>query len=87
MYQVGPYEFTKLDARTTFGDLGDLLREHLVGLTALPSAVGAFVDDWGGIDVWVHNAAELWDLLVRQRGWSDERYGAWIGAQLVAALL
>ncbi len=46
MYQVGPYEFTKLDARTTFGDLGDLLREHLVGLTELPAAVGAFVDEW-----------------------------------------
>ena len=46
MYQVGPYEFTKLDARTTFGDLADLWRELLIGLTELPSAVSAFVDEW-----------------------------------------
>ncbi len=46
MYQVGPYEFTKLDARTTFGDLADLWREHLIGLPELPAAVDAFVDGW-----------------------------------------
>jgi AcrR family transcriptional regulator len=37
--------------------------------------------------LWTHNSAELWDLLVRQRGWSDERYGRWVGEQLIAALL
>jgi hypothetical protein len=37
--------------------------------------------------LWAHSSVELWDLLVRQRGWSDERYGAWLGQQLVAALL
>ncbi|HWM19464.1 MAG TPA: MOSC domain-containing protein [Ilumatobacteraceae bacterium] len=46
MYQVGPYEFTKLDARTTFLDLADLWREHLTGLPELPAAVGAFADVW-----------------------------------------
>jgi MOSC domain-containing protein YiiM len=46
MYQVGPYEFTKLDARTTFVDLADLWRELLIGLTELPSAVSVFVDEW-----------------------------------------
>jgi AcrR family transcriptional regulator len=37
--------------------------------------------------VWTHNSVEMWDLLVIQRGWSAERFGAWIGQQLIAALL
>ena len=37
--------------------------------------------------LWVHNSVELWDLLVRQRGWSNPRFGRWLGQQLVAALL
>jgi len=37
--------------------------------------------------LWVHNSVELWDLLVNRRGWSNSRYGTWIGEQLIAALL
>lgn len=37
--------------------------------------------------LWAHNSVELWDLLVRQRGWTAKRYGRWIGNQLIAALL
>ena len=37
--------------------------------------------------LWTHNSVELWDLLVRQRGWTDDRFGRWVGQQLVAALL
>lgn len=37
--------------------------------------------------LWAHNSAELYELLVIQRGWAPERYGAWIGQQLIAALL
>jgi AcrR family transcriptional regulator len=37
--------------------------------------------------LWVHNSVELWDLLVNQRGWDLDRYGAWVGRQLIAALL
>lgn len=37
--------------------------------------------------LWAHTSVELWDLLVRQRGWSQERFGAWVAAQLIAALL
>jgi AcrR family transcriptional regulator len=37
--------------------------------------------------LWAHNSVELWDLLVRQRGWAPARYGRWIGNQLIAALL
>lgn len=37
--------------------------------------------------LWTYNSAELFQLLVLQRGWSPRRYGAWIGEQLTAALL
>ena len=37
--------------------------------------------------LWAHNSCELWDLLVMRRGWAPERYGRWIGRQLIAALL
>lgn len=37
--------------------------------------------------LWAHNSVELWDLLVRQRGWTAARYGRWVGNQLIAALL
>lgn len=37
--------------------------------------------------LWAYNSAELFQLLVLQRGWSPRRYGAWIGRQLIAALL
>lgn len=37
--------------------------------------------------LWTHSSVELWDLLVGQRGWSNPRFGRWIGHQLVAALL
>ena len=37
--------------------------------------------------LWAHNSVELWDLLVNQRGWTQERYGRWLGQQLIAALL
>lgn len=37
--------------------------------------------------LWTHNSVELWDLLVKQRGWTNRRYGRWIGDQLTAALL
>jgi AcrR family transcriptional regulator len=37
--------------------------------------------------LWAHNSVELWDLLMRQRGWTAKRYGRWIANQLTAALL
>jgi AcrR family transcriptional regulator len=68
--------------------------ERLAGMTAF----AAHLDERGYLrdrvsrdearDVlWTHSSVELWDLLVRQRAWTDERYGRWIGQQLVAALL
>lgn len=37
--------------------------------------------------LWTYNSAELFQLLVLQRGWSPRRYGTWVGRQLAAALL
>jgi AcrR family transcriptional regulator len=37
--------------------------------------------------LWTYNSAELFQLLVLQRGWSPRRYGTWISRQLAGALL
>jgi AcrR family transcriptional regulator len=37
--------------------------------------------------LWTCNAAELYRLLVIERHWSPKRYGRWIAAALIAALL
>jgi AcrR family transcriptional regulator len=37
--------------------------------------------------LWTLNSTDVHDLLVGERGWSPERYGAWIAAQIAAALL
>lgn len=37
--------------------------------------------------LWTYNSAELFQLLVLQRGWTPRRYGTWIAHQLIAALL
>ena len=71
-----------------------LQAERLAGMTAFAS----HLHDGGHLregvsraearDVlWTHNSVELWDLLVNQRGWSNKRFGRWVGHQLIAALL
>jgi AcrR family transcriptional regulator len=37
--------------------------------------------------LWTYNSVELYDLLVLQRGWTPERYGAWVAGALACALL
>jgi AcrR family transcriptional regulator len=37
--------------------------------------------------LWTCNSAELFQLLVLERGWSPERYGRWVADALTAALL
>jgi hypothetical protein len=71
-----------------------LQQERLVGMTAFGAHLaagghlrpGVSAEDARDI-LWVHSSVELWDLLVNGRAWSAERYGRWIGQQLVAALL
>ncbi|MGH9188087.1 MAG: TetR/AcrR family transcriptional regulator [Acidimicrobiales bacterium] len=37
--------------------------------------------------IWAYNSPEVFQLLVLDRGWPPERYGAWIADALTAALL
>ena len=37
--------------------------------------------------LWTYNSAELFELLVIERGWSPRRYGRWVGDALIAALV
>jgi AcrR family transcriptional regulator len=37
--------------------------------------------------LWTYNSAELYQLLVLERGWSPKRYGRWIADALIAALI
>jgi AcrR family transcriptional regulator len=37
--------------------------------------------------LWTYSSPELYDLLVRQRGWAAERYGHFVAQALIAALL
>ncbi|HEX8804558.1 MAG TPA: helix-turn-helix domain-containing protein [Acidimicrobiales bacterium] len=71
-----------------------LLEERLTGMTAFAThlAEGGHLRD--GVDVdeardvlWTYTSVDVWDLLVNHRGWPADRYGAWVGRQLVAALL
>jgi len=71
-----------------------LQAERLTGMTAFATHLHegghlrAGVSPEHARDVlWTHNSVELWDLLVRQRGWSRETFGTWVGEQLIAALL
>ena len=71
-----------------------LQAERLTGMTVFAKHLhdGGYLRD--GVSkneardvLWTHNSVELWDLLVAQRGWSNQRFGRWVGHQLVAALL
>jgi hypothetical protein len=37
--------------------------------------------------LWTLSSPDVWDLLVRQRGWTLERYQTFVSQQLIAALL
>ncbi|MGZ4764514.1 MAG: TetR/AcrR family transcriptional regulator [Ilumatobacteraceae bacterium] len=71
-----------------------LQSERLTGMTMFAQHLAAGGHLRGDISIeeardvlWTHNSVELWDLLVNQRGWATERFGRWVGQQLIAALL
>jgi AcrR family transcriptional regulator len=71
-----------------------LQAERLTGMTHLAGELHAGGHLRSGVStdeardvLWTHNSVELWHLLVIQRGWDTQRYGVWIGEQLIAALL
>jgi AcrR family transcriptional regulator len=68
--------------------------ERLMGMTAFATHLhdgghlrdGLRMEDARDV-LWTYNSVEVWDLLVNHRGWPVDRYGAWVGEQLVSALL
>jgi AcrR family transcriptional regulator len=96
--RIGPVQLVVKEAAAT--DPGaaavweQLQHERLMGMTFFARNLdegghlreGVSVEEARDV-LWAHNSVELWELLVRLRGWSDERYGRWVGHQLVAALL
>ena len=79
------------DAAAVWAQLDE---ERLTGMTHFATHLHEGGHLRAGVDLeeardvlWTMNSVELWDLLVRQRDWAPERFGAWVGQQLVAALL
>jgi hypothetical protein len=69
-------------------------RERLVGATEVVASVRRLSPLRRGLSperardiVWTHTSYELWDLLVRQRGWSSKAYADYLGASMSRALL
>jgi AcrR family transcriptional regulator len=79
------------EARTVWTDLQ---AERLRGMTMFADALreaghlrdGISTDEARDV-LWTYNSAELFQLLVFDRGWSPERYGRWVADALIAALL
>lgn len=79
------------DARTIWAELQ---AERLEGMTLFAGALhdeghlraGVAADEARDV-LWTYNSAELFELLVLERGWSPERYGRWVADALIAALL
>jgi S-adenosylmethionine:diacylglycerol 3-amino-3-carboxypropyl transferase len=79
------------EARTVWDELQ---AERLRGMTMFARGLHRAGHLRKGISVteardvlWTYNSAELFELLVIERGWSARRYGRWVGEALTAALL
>ena len=96
--RIGPIQLVVRAAAATdtgaAGVLEALQAERLTGMTLFARDLAEGGHLRAGVSaeeardaLWAHNSVELWDLLVNQRGWSNDRYGRWVGTQLIAALL
>ncbi len=97
--RLGPVLALALEgAASGDADLGALLRttdgERLIGATALARRLGELGALRAGVTVdrardvvWSVNSPQLWDLLVRRRGWDNDEYAGWLGRTLADALL
>jgi AcrR family transcriptional regulator len=69
-----------------------LCAERLHGMTMFARGLAEHlradvtVDDARDL-LWTHNSPELYDLLVNARGWSPRKFGQWLSASLINALL
>lgn len=93
-----PVQLLVRDAAATDPGAAEVWRqmsgERLTGMTMFARDLhagghlrpGLTVDDARDV-LWTYNSAEVYDLLVLQRGWEPERYGRWVADALAAALL
>jgi AcrR family transcriptional regulator len=72
----------------------ELQAERLAGMAMFAGALarGGHLRSGVGRDaardvLWTYNSAEVFQLLVLERGWSPRRYGRWVSDALTAALL
>jgi AcrR family transcriptional regulator len=82
---------TDVEARTVWAELQ---AERLKGMTMFARALhdeghlrpGISTNEARDV-LWTYNSAELFQLLVIERGWAPRRYGRWVADALIAALL
>jgi AcrR family transcriptional regulator len=82
---------TDPEARSVWAQLQ---RERLTGMTMFARALHDDGHLCPGVStteardvLWTYNSAELFQLLVLERGWSPKRYGRWVAAALTSALI
>lgn len=96
--RAGPIALLVRDAAATSPDMHELWEELQAARLARMAMHARRLADDGllrpGVTadeardvLWACSGPELFDLLVRRRGWTPERFGAWIGDAYVAALL
>ena len=93
-----PVQLVIRDAATTDPDAralwAELQAERLAGMTIFATTLHTrghlrrkiTVDD-ARDTLWAYNSAELYQLLVIERGWTPEHYGHWVASALTSALL
>jgi AcrR family transcriptional regulator len=96
--RVAPLMLLVRDAAAADGELAavweQMLAERLARMAAHATRLATDGHLRDGLTVeeardvlWLYSAPELYDLMVRRRGWTPERFGAWVGEAYVAALL
>ena len=96
MRATGPIQIAVRDAAASdaaaAGVWAEMEGEKLTGMTFFAAELkkhlrkGVSVDEARDV-LWTFLSVQLWELLVGERGWDDDRYGMWVGDQLIAALL
>ena len=93
-----PFQLVILDAAASDTEARELWQqlqdERLRGMTMFAENLRAKGHLRRGVSaaeaaevLWTYNSAELYRLLVIERGWTPIRYGRWVAAALIAALL
>lgn len=93
-----PFQLVILDAAASDAEAAtvweELQRERLAGMSTFADDLAATGHLREGVTadeardvLWTYNSAELYRLLVLERGWSPTTYGRWVAQALIAALL